>query len=102
VDATRRRLLQAAAGAVTLAQLPRAFARMPLLTEQDADAIALGYLEDATRIDPAVQTALTPGSRCQVCYFFQGGVSSETAPCTVFAGFRVRSTGWCREFTPRA
>jgi hypothetical protein len=98
----RRAVLQAAAGALTLFVLPRALARAPLLTGTEADAIALEFVADAATLHPSLQPRYTPGSRCAACYFFQGRRKSESAPCTVFAGYRVPATGWCREFAPRS
>jgi hypothetical protein len=97
----RRALLQAAAGALALVALPKALARRPLLTGVEPDAVALEFVPDATRIDPAAQPRFKQGSRCSRCYFFQGRTSSNDAPCTVFAGYRVPASGWCREFAPR-
>jgi High potential iron-sulfur protein len=97
---TRRTLLQAAAGALALLAAPQALARMPLLKGTESDAIALEFVPDASRIDPATQPRFAPGSRCSRCYFFRGD-ASDAAPCTVFAGYRVPPTGWCREFAPR-
>ncbi len=97
----RRALLQAAAGALSLVALPRALARPPLLTGAEPDAVALEFVPDATHIDPAAQPRFKQGSRCSRCYFFQGRKSSDDAPCTVFAGYRVPASGWCREFAPR-
>jgi hypothetical protein len=97
----RRALLRAAAGAIALAALPKALARQPLLTGTEIDAIALEFVPDATRLHAALQPRYKPGSRCGECYFFQGRRQSDAAPCTVFAGYRVPSAGWCREFTPR-
>lgn len=98
----RRAVLKAAAGALALLALPRAFARLPLLRGTELDAVALAFVADATGLDPAVQPLFTPGSRCARCYFFQGRRSADAAPCTVFAGYRVPATGWCREFSPRS
>jgi hypothetical protein len=98
----RRAVLQAAAGALALAALPRALARQPLLTGAEMDAIALEFVTDATRLHPSLQPRYTPGSRCGECFFYQGRRSSDAAPCTVFAGYRVPATGWCREFAPRS
>jgi hypothetical protein len=97
----RRVLLKAAAGTLALLALPRAWARLPLLKGTELDAVALGYVADAAGLDSLVQPAYTPGSRCARCYFFQGRDSADAAPCTVFAGYRVPATGWCREFSPR-
>ena len=98
----RRAVLQAAAGALALAALPKALARLPLLDGTESDAIALEFVPDATQLDPVIQPRYTPGSRCAACYFFDGRPSADSAPCTVFAGYRVPATGWCREFSPRS
>ena len=96
----RRALLQAAAGALTLLVAPKALAR-PRLKGDEPDAVTLEFVPDAARLDPAVQPRFVPGSRCSRCYFFQGKASSHSAPCTMFAGYRVPATGWCRQFAPR-
>ena len=98
----RRAILQGAAGGLALLALPKAFARLPLLRGDEPDALALDFVADAARLDPAVQPLFKPGSRCVRCYFFQGRPAADDAACTVFAGFRVPATGWCREFAPRS
>lgn len=97
----RRAFLQAATGALALLVVPKALARQPLLTGTEADAVALEFVNDAARLDPTLQPRYTPGARCAACYFFQGRRPTGSAPCTVFAGYRVPATGWCREFAPR-
>ena len=100
-ELTRRAVVKAAAGALALLALPRALARMPLLTGTEADAVALEFVPDASQLDAATQPRFAPGSRCAACYFYQGKGKAEAAPCTVFAGWRVPATGWCREFAPK-
>jgi hypothetical protein len=100
-DHTRRALIAGGVALVALAAVPRALARLPLLAEDEPDAVALSFVTDAARLDPAAQPLFKPGSRCTSCFFYQGGRSSDSAPCTVFAGWRVPASGWCREFTPR-
>jgi hypothetical protein len=96
----RRTLLKAAAGALTLLAVPKTLARMPLLNGTEPDAVTLEFVPDATLIDPVARPGFEPGSRCSECYFFQGR-STDAAPCTVFTGYRVPATGWCREFARR-
>ena len=98
----RRALLQAATGALTLLVVPKALASLPLLSGDEMDAIALEFVSDAAQLHPSLQPRYTPGARCAECFFFQGRRSSESAPCTVFAGYRVPATGWCREYAPRS
>jgi len=97
----RRAVLRAAAGAIALAALPKAVAVQPLLTGAEMDAVALEFVPDAAQLHPSLQPRYVPGSRCSQCYFFQGRRTSDAAPCTVFAGYRVPGAGWCREFAPR-
>jgi hypothetical protein len=97
----RRALLQAAAGALAALAMPRAFARLPLLTGREPEAIALEFVADAARLQPSLRPLYVPGSRCARCFFFQGHRTDDAAPCTVFAGWRVPATGWCREFAAR-
>jgi len=100
-DLERRTLLKAAAATLALLAAPKCLARMLLLTGTEPDAVALDFVADAARIDPAAQPLYRPGSRCAGCFFFQGRASDDAAPCTVFAGWRVPQAGWCRQFAPR-
>lgn len=99
---SRRAVLQGAGGALAMLAVPHAFARPPLLTGTEADAIALEFVGDAARLHPSLQPRYVPGSRCATCFFFQGRRSDASGPCTVFAGWRVPASGWCREFAPRS
>jgi hypothetical protein len=101
MDARRRHLIRAGASLAALAALP-AVPAMPVLRPTETDAVTLEYTPDSNRLDPANQPLYIPGSRCANCYFYQGRKSSDYAPCTVFAGWRVSADGWCREFRPRA
>ena len=77
-QARRRFLKLAVAGAVTApiasTLLPR-FARaddMPHLAESDPTAMALGYKEDASKVDKAKFAVYKPGSMCDNCKFWTG------------------------------
>ncbi len=103
----RRRFLQlAVAGAVTApiaaTLLPR-FARaqdMPHLAESDPTAMALGYKEDATKVDAAKYPQRNPEQVCANCNFFQG--TTAFAPCQLFPGKAVSAKGWCAGYTKKA
>jgi hypothetical protein len=101
MDPKRRDVLHAAAGLFALALAPRVQARLRLLKETHPEAVAMNYVADAASLDTAAQPEFVAGSRCTGCYFFQGRSSDETAPCTVFAGWRVNAQGWCRGFAAR-
>jgi len=98
---TRRTVLLAVGGAVVLLAVPRALPRMPLLRGTEPDAVALEFVPDVAQFGPSAPREYSPGNRCGRCYFFQGRESRGPAPCTVFAGWRVPASGWCREFKAR-
>jgi hypothetical protein len=97
----RRAFLRAMASAFALLAAPRAVGRPPMLKGTEMDAIALEFVADAARLHPSLQPLYVPGSRCAKCFFYQGRRDDTSAACTVFAGYRVPATGWCREFAKR-
>jgi hypothetical protein len=90
----RRRFLQntvLAAVAVPLLQfLPAGDARAnpPRLPLTNAQAKALGYVEDAATV---TARNFKPGSTCANCQFYTEGNEG----CTIFPGFSVEPKGWC-------
>lgn len=94
LDASRRRFL--VRSAVAAAVLPllgklanqRASAALPPLPLTNAQAKALNYTEDATKVTAAT---FKPGSTCENCNFF----TAETGACAIFPGFSVAPKGWC-------
>lgn len=103
MDPKRRSFSRKAWALLALCAAPRlAFGRMPLLAGTEAEAVAHEFAGDATHLDPARQPAYRRGDRCARCYFYQGRPAKDAAPCSVFAGWRVPATGWCREFKSRA
>jgi hypothetical protein len=70
--------------------------------ESDANAQALGYRTDASKVDRAKYPKFQTGQACANCQFFQGKAGDATAPCTIFAGKQVRAIGWCSAYVKRA
>jgi hypothetical protein len=70
---SRRKFIQIVpvAGASLLAART-AFAQAAKLEEGDAQAKALGYLHDATKVDKAKQPKYAAGQACNNCQLFQG------------------------------
>lgn len=94
-DKNRRRFL--VSGAVALGSLPLISqllrqpahaADLPPLPESNAQAQALKYSADASKVKAP---NFKPGSNCANCQFFQ----PDTKGCTLFAGFSVDPKGWC-------
>jgi len=94
---SRRRFLKLAAGtaaaAVVISSLPRVAraADLPHLSESDATAKAMGYVEDASKTTDAKRKA---GDTCANCQFYTGGATGF-GPCQLFPGKVVSAKGWC-------
>jgi hypothetical protein len=72
------------------------------LDPADPAAKTIGYVEDASRLDPAKEPLFKPGSRCSTCNFYQAqDAQGDSAPCTIFANRRVTAAGWCRAWAPK-
>ena len=107
-QARRRFLKLAVAGAVTApiasTLLPR-LARAddtPHLAESDPTAMALGYKEDATKVDTAKFATFKAGSSCSTCNFWTGKAGDAYGPCGLFPGKATNAKGWCSGFNPKA
>ena len=98
---SRRRFLShvlIAAAAVPLAGglSARALAApLPKLPLGNAQAKALKYTEDASKVKEA---AYKPGSTCANCQFF----TASNGACALFAGFSVAPKGWCSAWAKKA
>jgi hypothetical protein len=81
---------------------PTAAANLPMVDEKDAQAVALGYVDNATKVDATKSKAYTPGSRCSGCALYQGKAGEASGPCPLFAGKRVAPNGWCESWAKKA
>ena len=99
---TRRKFIQIVpvAGAALFAGLS-AFAQAKL-EEKDAQATALGYVHDATKVDKAKQAKYAAGQNCSNCQLFQGKAADAWGGCPLFAGKQVNAKGWCSAYVKKA
>lgn len=88
--------------ASTLALSRQAFADAPKVTEADPTAQALGYKEDATKVDKAKYAKYAAGQDCGNCSFFQGKAGDAFGGCPMFGGKQVSSKGWCSAYNKKA
>jgi hypothetical protein len=101
---TRRTLLKI----IPVAGTPLLFANAsaqdaaPVLDEKDPQAVALGYVSDAKRVDKAKFPKYAPPQHCAVCQFYQGAGTAPMAPCTIFASKRVAGPGWCSAYVAKS
>jgi hypothetical protein len=104
----RRRFLQLAAAGLVAAPiastlLPRVASAQdaPHLAESDPTAVALGYKEDATKVDAAKYATYKPGQMCSGCKFWTGKAGDAYGPCGLFPGKATAAKGWCSGFNAK-
>ncbi len=75
------------------------------LSESDSTAKAMGYVEDASRVDTAKFTkrAGPDGATqfCKNCQLYSGGASGY-GPCAIFGGKLVNAEGWCSSWIKKS
>jgi hypothetical protein len=100
---SRRRFIQIVplAGATLLAARA-ATAQGALVAEKDPQAVALGYVADATKADKAKYKNYAAGQACANCALFQGKATDAAGGCPLFAGKQVSSKGWCSAYAKKA
>ena len=91
-----------AAAAPEPAPAPAAVGTLPALSPSDPTAVALGYTNDASTVDPKVATTYQPGQACANCVQYQGAAGNPQGPCAIFAGKSVAATGWCKVYAKKA
>jgi len=67
----------------------------PVVDEKEPQAVALGYVTDASRADAKKFPMYAPGHSSGNCALFQGKVGDATGACALFAGKLVSAKGWC-------
>jgi hypothetical protein len=71
-------------------------AALPALDPGDPTAKALGFTNDASKVDTKAYPTFKSGQKCGTCAQYQGKASDATAACTIFAGKSVPQGGWCQ------
>ena len=106
---SRRRFLHTAAVAAVgapiafrlLTQPANAASDKPPLPLDNPQAVALGYVEDASKVDAAARPQFKPGSNCNNCNFIQGE-PGEWVGCMLFPANSVAGAGWCVSWAAKA
>lgn len=65
------------------------------LDEKDPQAVALGYVAEATKADAKKFPKYAAGQVCTNCTLFQGKAADAWGGCQIFAGKQVAGRGWC-------
>jgi len=72
------------------------------LDEADAQAVALGYRHDTTKVDLKKFPKHTADQKCSNCQLFQGKAGEAWGACTIFPGKQVAANGWCSAWVKKA
>jgi High potential iron-sulfur protein len=71
-------------------------AALPPLDPSDPTAKALGFANDASKVDAKAYPTFKAAQKCGTCSQYQGKATDATAACTIFAGKSVPVGGWCQ------
>ena len=88
--------------AVSGAALTTAAQAQALLDEKDAQAVALGYVADAKRVDVKKYVKFAAGQDCASCALFQGKPGDKAGGCPLFGAKQVAGAGWCSAWAKKA
>ena len=72
------------------------------LKESDAEAIAVEYRADASKVDPTKSPKYKPGQTCASCNLFFPQAGSSLGGCQLFYGKDVAAAGWCNAWEAKA
>ncbi len=75
---------------------------LPMVQKSDAQAMALGYVDDAIQADTVKFKNYVAGSDCANCILYQGKVGDAAGACPLFAGKNVAAKGWCSSWARKA
>jgi len=84
--------------------------KIPRLPENDRQAMALGYKEDAALVDTD-KYKVADGANCRNCQLYSGSDEDQWGPCAIFSyrihpllnqNFVVNAKGWCRSWAMKA
>ena len=67
----------------------------------DPQAVALGYVDDAAKVDKAKYASFVAGSNCGNCALFGGKAGDASGPCPLFGGKQVAAKGWCSGYSKK-
>lgn len=69
---------------------------------KDPQAVALGYVADASKVDKVKYPRYAAGQDCANCGLYQGKPADASGPCPLFAGRTVAAKGWCSAYARKA
>jgi hypothetical protein len=79
-----------------------AFAQAKMVDEKSPQAVAVGYVADAAKVDKAKYPKFAAGQNCANCQLFQGKAGDAAGGCAIFPGMQVSAKGWCSAYVKKA
>lgn len=77
----------------------QAQAKLPLLKVDEPAAKALGYIEDAKKVDAKANPNFKPGQHCGNCLqWAEKDRKAAEGKCNLFPGKLVKNPGWCKVY----
>ena len=73
-----------------------------MLSETDAQASALGYKADSTKVDAKKYPKHAATQLCSNCALYTGKDKDAAGGCGIFAGKQVAAKGWCSAWAKKA
>jgi len=98
----RHFVISVPAAALALAATRVTSAQAAKLEETDAQAVALGYRHDASKVDVTKSPTFAAGRNCANCQLFVAKGDEEWAPCGAVGGKLVNAKGWCLVWVKKA
>jgi hypothetical protein len=77
------------------AALTTAAQAQAMLDEKDPQAVALGYVADAKRVDTKKFPKFVASQNCTNCALYQGKPTDKAGGCPLFGTKQVAGPGWC-------
>ena len=71
-------------------------ADLPPLDPKDPQAVTLGFVLAASKVDATANPMYAAGQDCANCMQFLGNRSGKRGGCVLFAGKSVPAEGWCK------
>lgn len=81
---------------------PVATSDLPMVDESEPQALALGYVADATRADTVKFKSYVEGNHCANCALYTGQAGDAAGGCALFPGKHVAAAGWCSSWVKKA
>lgn len=100
-NSRRQFLILSASGACALA-LNNKVQAQAMVSPTDPQAVALGYVPEASKADKTKFPKYAAGQHCGNCALYQGKPGAAAGGCGIFAGKQVSSNGWCSAYAKKA